>query len=240
MSGPGVVAQSGAEAGFSDDEAGSRQAAAYDSWFDSPWGRYAFNVEARTLLGALGDLKGRRLLDVGCASGRFTALFEARGARTTGVDLDPSMLALAAGRVRRRLLLADAHRLPFPDAAFDVAAATTVLEFTAQPAQVVGEMVRVTAPGGRLLVGTVNPSSPWGVAHRRRFREAPWTDAHFIDRRQLNEWGAHYGRASLRAGLFAPGVFSGLEAVGPLLEIVGRAVPGWGAFQVLAVDLLKE
>ena len=236
----GTGLKAGAEAGSFREEAERRRAGAYDSWFDSRWGQYAFKVEARALLAALGDLKARRLLDVGCGSGRFTALFETRGARATGVDLDASMLSLAAQCVRVRLLLADAHRLPFPDATFDVTVATTVLEFTAEPARVIGEMARVTAPGGRLVIGTLNPSSPWGVAHRRRLRQAPWTDAHFMDRRQLHEWVAPYGTTTLRAALFAPGDFSGLGAVGPLLELVGRTVPAWGAFQVLAVDLLQE
>ncbi len=221
----------------SDEEVGMLQAAAYDSWFDSAWGRYAFAVEAHTLLQDFGTLAGRTLLDVGCGSGRFTALFEAYGARATGLDLDPSMLALAGQRLAGRLLRGDAHRLPFPDRSFDISVAITVLEFVADPALVIAEMARVTRPGGRLAIGALNPLSPWGLAHRRRLREGPWSSAHFIRRAELRRLGARHGRAALRAALYTPGAFSGLEVVGPFLEVIGRAFPVLGAFQVLSVDL---
>jgi ubiquinone/menaquinone biosynthesis C-methylase UbiE len=222
------------------DGAGRRRAAGYDSWFDGAWGRHAFTIEARALLRELGELGGRDLLDVGCGSGRFTALFEERGAVCTGLDSDPAMLELAGRRVHGRLLVGDAHRLPFPAASFDLAVATTVLEFAAEPALVVAEMARVTRPGGRLVVGALNPSSPWGLAHRRRLRGQPWTRARFISRDELRHLAAPYGRATLRAALFAPGAVPGLGLVGPLLEITGRAFPGWGAFQVLKLGLHKE
>jgi SAM-dependent methyltransferase len=127
--------------------------------------------------------------------------------------------------------------LPFPDETFDVAAATTLLEFTTDPARVISEMARVTVSGGRLVVGVLNPSSPWGIAHWRQFQHASWAGAHFIDRRGLRRLGARYGRASLRAALFAPGAFAGVDRVGPLLELADRVIPRWGAFQVLTVDL---
>jgi ubiquinone/menaquinone biosynthesis C-methylase UbiE len=155
----------------SEDEVGRRRAAAYDSWFDSAWGRYAFAVEAGTLLHHLGELAGRTLLDVGCGSGRLTALFEAQGARATGLDLDASMLALAGQRFHGRLLRADANRLPIPDRSFDITVAITLLEFVADPALVIAEMARVTRPGGRLAIASLNPVNPWGLAHWRRLRE---------------------------------------------------------------------
>lgn len=48
-------------------------AAAYDEWFDAPWGRYAFRIERATLERATGPLDRRRVLDVGCGTGRFTS-----------------------------------------------------------------------------------------------------------------------------------------------------------------------
>ena len=35
----------------------------YDAWFDTPWGRHAFSVEAAAVLRAAGTLAGRRVLD---------------------------------------------------------------------------------------------------------------------------------------------------------------------------------
>jgi SAM-dependent methyltransferase len=232
-----LAADASLKSSLSDGQVGPWRSAGYDSWFDSTWGGYAFAVEARTLLHASGDLTGHELLDIGCGTGRFTSLFEVRGAVVTGLDLDPSMLALARGRVHGRLVEGDAHRLPFPAQSFDVTVAITLLEFLADPAQVVAEMARVTRPHGRLVIGTLDPRSPWGLAHRRRLLEAPWSSAHFLGRARLSELGSRHGRVALRSALYAPAAFPGLNVVGPLIEGLGKALPGWGAFQVLTVDL---
>ena len=71
----------------------------YDRWFDEPWGRYAFAVEAATVLRAAGAIEGTRLLDAGCGTGRFGTALARRGSLVVGVDPDAGMLATA----RRRL-----------------------------------------------------------------------------------------------------------------------------------------
>lgn len=208
----------------------------YDRWFDTPWGRHASGVEQAALERGAGAVAGRRLLDVGCGTGRFTAGFAARGARVTGVDLDPAMLAVASTRVQGPLVVADAHRLPFPGDVFDVTVAVTLCEFTADPVQVVGELARVTRPGGRIVVGALNRRSPWGGAGWRRLRQPPWDAARFLRRRELLAVGTHHGRAAVTGALFAPGVAPGGQ-LGRLLERGGRrALPALGAFQLLVVD----
>ena len=218
-------------------EAARARAAGYDAWFEEAWGRYAFAVEGHALLRALGSLAGVRMVDVGCGSGRFTALFEQRGARVTGVDADPAMLELASLREAGPLVAADAARLPFSDRAFDVALAATLFEFVAQPALALAEMARVTRPGGKLVIGALNVKSPWGVAHRRRLQERPWKGARFLSPAELRRLGGGYGEIRLSWALYAPGGMPGLGVLGPLLEMAGHSHPAWGAFQVLTVDL---
>jgi hypothetical protein len=55
-------------------------------------------------------------------------------------------------------------------------------------------------------------------------------------RSELQALGTPHGGTSLHGALYAPGVLPGLSRIGPLLETAGRAAPGWGAFQVLAID----
>lgn len=219
------------------DSGGDRgTAGAYDQWFETRWGRYAFEVEARTVLRALGTVRGGRLLDAGCGTGRFAGLLENHGASVVGVDLHPGLLAVASQRISGTRVLADVHRLPFRDGAFDASLAVTVLCFATDPAAVLAELARVTHREGRLVLGELNRRSPWGVAHRRRFGDPPWQGARFLSPQQLHRLGSRFGPTRIHGALFAPGAIPGLEVLGPLLEAGGRLTPRLGAFQVLVVE----
>jgi ubiquinone/menaquinone biosynthesis C-methylase UbiE len=134
------------------------------------------------------------------------------------------------------LVLADAKALPFGDRAFDIAFAVTVCEFVDNVVQVFSELARVTRPGGRFVVGSLNPQSPWGFFNRERFRQGPWASARFLERRELLKLGSQHGKASLSSALYAAENLPAANLVGPVLEFLGRFAPGLGAFQVLVVD----
>ena len=200
-------------------------------------GPLCLHIELAAIERAAGRLDGLRVLDAGCGTGQFTAALERRAARLAGVDLDPAMLTVAGRRVRAPLLAADAGALPFREAAFDVAIAATVCEFTASPAALVAELARVTRPGGRFVIGALNRRSAWGLSRRRQLRQPPWQAARFLTRRQLRALGARHGRARLHGTLVMPGAVPGSWLIGPFLEAVGRrACPAAGAFQVLTVE----
>jgi len=213
------------------------EAVAYDRWFDGPWGRYAFEIESGVVLDAAGPWSGdESVLDVGCGTGRLSARLEALGAAVVGLDLDPRMLAIAATRTRGRLILGDAHHIPVGDATFDRVVAVTLCEFTDELATVFAELARVTRPGGRIVVGALNPRSPWGLRQWRQLRRPPWSGAHFLSRTQLLALARPFGRATMDAALYAPGAFVGLRRLGPILERLGRPVPVLGAFQVVTIE----
>jgi len=209
----------------------------YDAWFDAPWGRYAFDVESRALLKALGPTRGRTVLDAGCGSGRFSARLLREGATVVGFDSDPAMLHVGAERLRAPLVVADAHLLPFADATFDLTVAVTLCEFVTHADRVVTELARVTGAGGRVVVGALNRASPWGIAHRRRFRRSPWDTARFFRWDELLALGAPHPRTRISAALYAPGDVPGLRLVGPILEGLRRGLPRLGAFRVMTIDL---
>ena len=100
------------------------------------------------------------LLDVGCGPG-FFAERAARdlvpSGRVTGVDVDPSLLALGRARLEGSGLAVDfvegtGVRLPLPDDAVDFSYARFLLQHLSDPGAVLREMVRVTRPGGTVAL----------------------------------------------------------------------------------------
>ena len=211
-------------------------AVGYDKWFDTRWGSFAFGIERRALDKTTSSIEATRVLDVGCGTGRFTEHLAARFGVVIGLDLAQEMLVIAARRVHGAFVRGNAVALPFGDGQFDMAVAITLCEFTSQPAAVVSELVRVVRPGGRVVVGSLNPTSLWGVTHRRRLHEEPWRAARFLARRQLLEIGAPHGQTEFHASLFAGSPIS-VPWVARALESIGaRNAPAFGAFQVLVIE----
>jgi SAM-dependent methyltransferase len=106
----------------------------------------------------LGLAHGERLLDVGCGLGE-AALALAQdlgdGGEVVGVDASESMLRVArsnagAARSRVRFTVGDACSLDERDDSFDAARSERTLQWLADPAAAVAEMVRVVRPGGRV------------------------------------------------------------------------------------------
>jgi len=161
-----------------------QQVKRYEAWFSSPFGRRADRVEKEILRGLLSDFaECRSLLDVGCGTGHFTDWFADLGLSGVGLDRAPSMLSFA--RDRRPdipFLLGDATRLPFGEAAFDVVALVTVLEFLDSPEAALQEAGRVARHG--LLLGVLNSLSPVALWRRVR-RAASYRRARFFSPGQL-------------------------------------------------------
>jgi ubiquinone/menaquinone biosynthesis C-methylase UbiE len=104
-----------------------------------------------------GDLTGRRVLEIGCGTGRFLAALAGR-AKAWGVDPSPEMLEVARGRVHGAgLKLGSAEELPFKDGWFERAAMWLVVHLVDRP-QAFAEARRVLVPGGSLTIASFDPS----------------------------------------------------------------------------------
>lgn len=110
------------------------------------------------LLDSVGLHAGMALLDVACGPGLVSAAAAARGARVTGLDFAPNMVAEAS---RRHPALTfregDAEALPFADASFDAVVIGFGLHHFPLPGRALAEARRVLRPGGRLGFTTWAP-----------------------------------------------------------------------------------
>jgi len=123
------------------------------------------------LVEQLGITKGLRVLDLGCGDGT-TALPEARlGATVVGVDIARNLVDAGNARARAEGLTnctfqeGDASNLhELADDAFDLVVSIFGAMFAPRPFDVAKEMVRVTRPGGRIVMGNWIPNDPTLVA----------------------------------------------------------------------------
>ena len=98
--------------------------------------------------------RDRRLLEVGCGIGTDLARFARGGAKVTGIDLSQTAIDLARKNFTLNNLRAEELRvgngeaLPYPNEVFDVVYGHGVIQYTADPAQLIRECHRVLKPGG--------------------------------------------------------------------------------------------
>ena len=107
----------------------------------------------RAVVNAVGPRPGERVLDLAAGTGTSSAPMAQRGASVVPCDFSLGMLTVGRRREPRLPFVAgDALHLPFADASFDAVTMSFGLRNTADPGQALGEMARVTRPGGRLVV----------------------------------------------------------------------------------------
>ena len=103
------------------------------------------------------NARGLRVLEIGCGMGTDGAQFAKAGAIYTGIDLTDAAVELARKRfqvsgLKGEFRVADAERLDFPDASFDLVYSHGVLHHTPDIEAAVREIHRVLKPGGRAMV----------------------------------------------------------------------------------------
>jgi ubiquinone/menaquinone biosynthesis C-methylase UbiE len=123
------------------------------------------------LVQTLGITKGLKVLDLGCGDGT-TALPEAKlGADVLGIDIARNLVEAGNRRAAERGLAnirfqeGDASNLKqMPEKGFDLVVSIFGAMFAPKPFEVAKEMVRVTRPGGRIVMGNWIPNDPTLVA----------------------------------------------------------------------------
>lgn len=175
----------------------------------------------------LGDyIPGKEVLEVGCGTGLIMNRIAGRARRCVGIDISHGMLQQAAAR-GLEVAQADVTALPFADESFDVVCSFKVLAHVKEIDKAMAEMVRVTRPGGQLILEFYNPYSLRYLAKRAAGPRK--ISRHTDESAILTRWD-HAG--DLRR-LLPPGVslidFAGIRVLTPLaaahkVPVVGRAL----------------
>lgn len=117
------------------------------------------------LIDVTGAAADDTVLDVACGGGNVVCAFAARVRHATGIDMTPAMLqhAQAAGKQQELTNiswdLGQATALPYADASFSIVVTRFSFHHFIEPLAVLKEMVRVCAPGGRVLVADMHTST---------------------------------------------------------------------------------
>ena len=110
----------------------------------------------------LKPLEGKTALDVGCGAGLLCEPLARLGAKVTGVDAAPELIAAARAHAEGQGLAIDYRSSGVEDVTgqFDLVTAMEVIEHVASPEQFLGDLAARLAPGGLLILSTPN-RTPW-------------------------------------------------------------------------------
>lgn len=107
------------------------------------------------------DLDGKVILDVGGGPGYFADAFRARGAHYISVEPDPTEMH-AGGLEHRGSVRGSGQDLPFGDGCMDITLSSNVVEHTSKPWEMADDMLRVTRPGGVVIISYTLWWGPFG------------------------------------------------------------------------------
>lgn len=146
---------------FTSKDYSDQHAAVFEARYDD--GKRATKRSA--FLRFAGDLRGRRVLDIGCGIGFFASLCTDLGAQVVACDFAESMVKRSSQRYGSKFLTirSDVGALPVASGEYDMAIGLDVIEHLYEPGRMLREMRRILKLGGRLILTTDRPGFQIGT-----------------------------------------------------------------------------
>ncbi|WP_263399582.1 class I SAM-dependent methyltransferase [Saccharopolyspora pogona] len=172
-----------------------------------------------------GDVTGKRVLELGCASGVLTAQLVERGADVLGLDREPRLVELARQRLggSARAEVADLER-PLdvvPTGGINVVVASLVLHYIENWAPLLAELRRCLVPGGVLVFSVHHPITGWLLSDRADYHRTELVSEDW-------DWGGQCVTATFyRRSLSS--IFGSLRKAGFEIDVVDEPRPGEAA-----------
>ena len=147
--------------------------------------------ENRFILQQMGDITGKKLLDLGCGAGENSVYFATKGAHCIAADYSPGMVEVAlklaaANGVEIEGCTVNAMALDFPDSTFDLVYASNLLHHIPEPKIALQEMRRVLKPGGKACFWDPLKHNPVINVYRRIATEVRTEDEMPLDINLVN------------------------------------------------------
>ncbi len=221
----------------------------YARWRASELGATTERLERKLVLELAGEIRGCKILDIGCGDGELAVDLAKRGALLTGIDASAAMIDAAMERAKREntdiaFHVAPAENLPFGSEQFDIATAITILCFVDDAAPVFQEIARVLRPGGRLVIGELGKWSSWAAGRRiRAWLGSPlWRQGRFRTTNELGDLARQAGLvvAQMRGAIYYPRWRFAARLLSPCDPALGRLTTiGAGFVAISAMKPIK-
>lgn len=142
--------------------------------------------ENRFIVQKMGDVTGKRLLDLGCGAGENSIYFAKKGAHCVAADYSEGMVEVAMklaeiNGVTIEGCTVNAMALDFPDNSFDIVYASNLLHHLPEPEKAIREMYRVLKPGGKACFWDPMKHNPVINVYRRMATEVRTEDETPLD-----------------------------------------------------------
>ena len=122
---------------------------------------YLNGFEQNQLLPLFAEINGKRVLDAGAGTGRFTVKLARLGAEVTALDISEEILKVLKKKNNQiAAVIGDVEQLPFPDNNFDIVLGLFLIVHLKQPAVFFQEAYRVLKPDGQLIITNINQKKP--------------------------------------------------------------------------------
>ena len=123
--------------------------------------------EVPATLSFLRNIRGKKILDLGCGSGIYTKILKQRGANVYGVDISPKMIELAKKNVKGvDFKVGTVYKLPYNSETFDIVLASLVVHYFSNLNKALREIRRVLKKNGVFIFSSDNPVL--NITHRMK------------------------------------------------------------------------